>query len=83
MANIRVRNLDDTTYEQLRLLAAKHGVSLEEEARQIIYQAVAAPERISQVFKKYFGQNNGIDLKILNQRKSHGNPIDIIRKLFE
>jgi antitoxin FitA len=75
MANLSVRKLDDKVYEQLRIRAAKHGVSMEEEARQIICQVVAAPERISDVFRKYFGYENGINLDISDQRKPH-NPMD-------
>jgi len=55
--------------------AAKHGVSMEEEARRIINQAVAAPEKLSDVFQVYFGPENGIDLDLLNQRNPH-NPMD-------
>ena len=75
MANISVRKLDKEAYEQLRMRAARHGVSMEEEARQIIYQAVSAPERMSDVFQKYFSHTNGIDLKIPSQRKPH-KPMD-------
>jgi len=75
MANLSVRKLDKNAYKQLRIRASKHGVSMEEEARQIIYQAVSAPERISSVFQRYFGQENGIDLDKLNQRKPH-QPMD-------
>lgn len=75
MANLSVRKLDNQIYEQLRIRAAAHGVSMEEEARQILSQAVAAPERISDVFHKYFGPENGVDLDILNQRQPH-NPMD-------
>ena len=64
MASLSVRKLDNRIYEQLRIRAASHGVSMEEEARQIICQVVAAPERISQVFQKYFGAENGISLDI-------------------
>lgn len=64
MANLSVRRLDKKAYERLRIRAAKHGVSMEEEARQIIYTAVAAPEKISEVFQKYFGHDHGIDLKL-------------------
>jgi plasmid stability protein len=75
MASLSVRKLDNNVYEQLRIRAASHGVSMEEEARQIICQAVAAtPERISQVFLKYFGTQNGINLE-LPQRKPH-EPMD-------
>ncbi len=74
MANLSIRKLNKTTYEQLRMRAAKHGVSMEEEARRIISQAVSAPENISSVFQKYFGRKNGIDLK-LPPRKPH-EPMD-------
>ena len=76
MASLSVRQLDKKAYEQLRVRAAKHGVSMEEEARQIIYQAVSAPEQMSAVFQKYFGQRNGVDLDVPNQRKPH-EPMDV------
>ncbi len=75
MANISIRKLDKIAYEQLRMRAVRHGWSMEEEARQIIYQAVSAPERVSSVFKKHFGLKNGVDLGALNQRKPH-EPMD-------
>jgi plasmid stability protein len=75
MASLSVRKLDDNVYEQLRVRAAKHGVSMEEEARQIISQVVKAPERITDVFRKYFGHENGVNLEIPEHRKPH-NPMD-------
>lgn len=75
MASLSVRKLDRNVYERLRLRAAKHGISMEEEARRIIYQAVAVPEKFSDVFNKYFGVENGVNLDLLNQRNSH-NPMD-------
>lgn len=74
MANLSVRKLDEQVYEQLQIRAAQHGVSMEEEARQIISQAVTAPAKISEVFKKHFGSKQGIDLDVL-QRKPHA-PMD-------
>jgi plasmid stability protein len=71
MANLSIRKLDDKIYEQLRLRAAKHGVSMENEVRQILSQAVSAPEQISAVFQKYFGRNNGINLEASNKHKPH------------
>lgn len=76
MANLSVRKLDDHIYEKLRIRAAKHGVSMEEEARQIIYQAIKAPENISDVFQKYFGHELGVDLDILKNRTPH-EPMDL------
>ena len=40
MATIMIRNLDETTKSKLRLQAALHGHSMEEEARQILRLAV-------------------------------------------
>ena len=71
MASLSVRKLDNGVYEKLRIRAAKHGVSMEEEARQIICQVVSVPEKISDVFRKHFGNKNGINLDIPDHRKPH------------
>ena len=44
MASITIRNLDDVVKERLRLAAARHGVSMEEEARRILKSALDADE---------------------------------------
>ena len=54
MANLSVRNIDDETVAHLRVRAAKHGVSMEEEARRILRQAVAAPERLGDLAVQIF-----------------------------
>ena len=40
MATLTIRNLDDAIKAQLRLQAARHGHSMEEEARRILREAV-------------------------------------------
>jgi len=70
MASLSVRKIDKTVYERLRVRAALHGVSMEEEVRQIIVQAVTAPVQVSAVFKKYFGPEHGIEITI-PKRKPH------------
>lgn len=45
MAAITVRNLDDEVRDQLRLLAASHGRSMEAEARAILTGAVGHEQR--------------------------------------
>ena len=48
MASLTIRNLEDSVKARLRVRAARHGHSMEEEARQILRQAVgAAPASIS------------------------------------
>lgn len=44
MASITIRSLDDEVKERLRLAAARHGVSMEEEARRILRRALTAAE---------------------------------------
>ena len=46
MGSLSVRKLDDDTLRKLRVRAAQHGVSMEEEVRRIIKQAVSSPERL-------------------------------------
>ena len=45
MASITIRNLDSTVKDRLRVRAAEHGRSMEEEARLILRQAVGEPMR--------------------------------------
>ncbi|TKT82569.1 hypothetical protein [Aquamicrobium sp. LC103] len=44
MATLTIRNLEDETKQSLRLRAARHGLSLEEEIRTILRQAIATEE---------------------------------------
>lgn len=75
MANLSVRRLEDSIYKRLQIRAAKHGISMEEEARQIIYQTIGAPEKMSDVFQKHFGRKNGVDLNIATNKIPH-HPMD-------
>ncbi len=75
MANLSIRKLDETVYHQLQVRAAQHHISMEEEVRRIIYQAVATPGRIGDIFTKNFGAHGGIELNIPNQRTPH-EPLD-------
>jgi antitoxin FitA len=45
MAQLVVRNLEDDVKARLRVLAAEHGRSMEEEVRAILRQAVQAPSK--------------------------------------
>ena len=74
MASLSIRKLDDRVYESLRIRAAKHGISMEEEVRNIIRQAVSAPGSISEVFRLNFGKNNGVDLENLAHKPHY--PMD-------
>jgi plasmid stability protein len=43
MGTLTIRQLDDSVKAKLRVRAAEHGKSMEEEAREILRQAVAVP----------------------------------------
>ncbi len=42
MASITIRNLDDSIKAKLRLQAAKHGLSMEQEAREILRNSLSS-----------------------------------------
>lgn len=75
MANLSVRNLDDGTYERLRVRAAENGVSMEEEVRRIIRRSVAVPAHLGQLALDCFGPAHGVDLE-LGARTPH-EPVDL------
>ena len=65
MASITIRNLDDDVKTRLRVRAAEHGRSMEEEARVIIREAVgpgAGPQSLASIFRAHFGPSNGVEL---------------------
>lgn len=66
MSVLTIRNLDETVKQNLRIIAAKHGCSMEEEARRILRRALVQEEgdkglgtRIHERFSKF----GGADLK--------------------
>jgi len=75
MANLSVRKLDEKTLSRLRIRAATHGVSMEEEARRILKEAVSAPERLGDLALRIFGPMHGVDLQ-LPHRTPH-EPVDL------
>ena len=75
MAGLSVGRLDDKTLSRLRIRAAKHGVSMEEEARRILKDAVSAPDYLGDLALRIFGPKHGVDLQ-LPERTSH-EPLDL------
>ena len=75
MTNVSVRKLDDEIVGKLRLRAVQHGISMEEELRRIITQAVSSPVRLGDMALDIFGADFGIDLT-LDKQIPH-KPIDL------
>ena len=67
MASITIRNLDDDVKRRLRVRAAEHGRSMEEEARDILRQVVgqrSAPKNLGQSIHQRFAALGGVDLAL-------------------
>lgn len=67
MASITIRNLDDDLKAQLRMLAASHGRSMEEEARVIIRHALIKSEKgggLGSRIHARFAAVGGADLEV-------------------
>ena len=75
MPSLSVRRIEEDVYERLRVRAAKHGVSMEEEARRIIKMSVAAPENLGTLALECFGESHGVELE-LSDRRPH-EPLDL------
>ncbi len=69
MPSLSVRRIDSDVYERLRIRAAQHGVSMEEEVRRILRRSVAAPERLGDLALQFFGAD-GVELE-LPSREPH------------
>jgi len=75
VASLSVRKLDDETLSRLRVRAAMRGVSMEEEARRILEEAVRAPDLLGDLALGIFGPERGVDLE-LPDRTPH-EPLDL------
>ncbi len=68
MASITVRNLDDDIRARLRVRAAEHHRSLEEEVRVILRDAVtsrrAGPRNLAEFTRECFASLGGVELEL-------------------
>ena len=68
MASITIRNLDEQTKRRLRIRAAHHNRSMEEEARNVLNAALAeetsTQRNLAEAIRKRFEPLGGIDLQL-------------------
>ncbi|HTR68358.1 MAG TPA: hypothetical protein VMH85_21435 [Terriglobales bacterium] len=68
MASITIRRLEENTKRKLRLRAARHGHSMEQEAREILKAALNRPEEppedLGQAIRRRFAPLGGVELEI-------------------
>lgn len=81
MASITIRNLEDDIKQRLRVRAAEHGRSMEEEAREILRRVMAegaAPRDLAVAIRGRLARADRIDLE-LPARESMRKPPDLGR----
>ena len=81
MASITIRNLDESIKQRLRIRAAEHGRSMEEEARDILRLAMAqsAPPRdLAAAIRARIAPLGGVDLD-LPKRDAMRDPPPFVR----
>jgi antitoxin FitA len=66
MASITIRRLDERVKNQLRVRAAEHGRSMEEEARSILRDALDRdrPPNLADLALELFGAEHGVNLEL-------------------
>lgn len=68
MANLTIRKIDPAVKERLRVRAAQHGRSMEEEARRILGEACAAepppPRNAYEAIRRHFEPLGGVELEL-------------------
>ncbi|ERL51985.1 FitA-like ribbon-helix-helix domain-containing protein [Halomonas huangheensis] len=66
MASITIRNLDEQLKAQLRIEAARHGHSMEEEVRTILRSALNQPQKegLGSRIRERFAKAGGAELEV-------------------
>ena len=67
MASITIRNLEDDIKQRLRVRAAEHGRSMEEEARDILRRVMregAPPRNLAKAIRGRLAPKDRIDLEL-------------------
>jgi plasmid stability protein len=68
MASLTIRNLDEPLKARLRIQAAVHGRSMEEEARTILRAALSAenerPGNLAEAIRARFAPYGGVELEL-------------------
>ena len=78
MASLTIRNLEEPIKELLRIRAAHHGNSIEEEVRQILRQTLVQDTQLSanlaESIQKRFAQLGGVDDLTIADREAIDEP---------
>jgi len=71
MATLTIRKLDSSIKECLRIRASQNGISMEEQARRLLRQALISEEQTNQLGSKihsHFSKAGGVNENIISPR---------------
>ncbi len=77
MSMLTIRNLDKSLKAELRITAAKHGVSMEEQARIILRNALMPRKNekgLGSKIHRYFKDSGGIELELPKRSLPRSSP---------
>ncbi len=75
MTSLTIRNLDPAVKQRLRARAARHGRSMQEEARRILAESCGPapqPETLADIAGRLFGAENGVELELPPRSRGTG-----------
>jgi antitoxin FitA len=75
VTSLNIPKLEPKIMPALRIQAARHGISMEEEIREILKRRVQSQHSISDIAFKLFGLKQGVHLK-LSRHPAH-QPLDL------
>jgi plasmid stability protein len=77
MASITIRNLDDDIKQRLRIRAAMHGRSMEEEVREILRHAMgeSAPQNLAAAIRARISPTDRIELELPAREAMRESPL--------
>jgi antitoxin FitA len=82
MASLTIRSLDDTVKLRLRIRAASHGRSMEEEAREILKAGVATNDvpnlNLAESIRRHIAPLGGVEL-IIPAREAVRRPPKLVK----
>ena len=84
MASMTIRNLSDDLKQRLRIQAAEHGHSMEEEARIILRAALiehAPPANLARAIHDRFAPLGGVDLDIPPREPMHAQHVPTLEQV--
>ena len=81
MATILIRRIDQRVKARLRVRAAHHGRSMEEEAREILRSALSdspSPSNLAEAVRHRFGKIGGVEIDL--PRRDALRPVSLPRR---